>query len=61
MISQPNIKISVVGVGGGDCSIVSRIATLINQGSNSLISLTAINTDAQALDKCENVNKVLGN
>lgn len=61
MISQPNIKINVVGVGGGGCSIVSRIATLINQGPGSLISLTAINTDAQALNncECENINKVL--
>lgn len=59
MISQPDIKINVVGVGGGGCSIVSRIATLINQGPGSLISLTAINTDAQALNKCENVNKLL--
>ncbi len=61
MISQPNIKINVIGVGGGGCSIVSRIATLINQGPGSLISLTAINTDAQALNncECENINKVL--
>ena len=61
MITQPNIKINVVGVGGGGCSIVSRIATLINQGPGSLISLTAINTDAQALNncECENINKVL--
>lgn len=59
MISQPDIKINVVGVGGGGCSIVSRIATLINRGSDSLISLTAINTDAQALNNCENVKKIL--
>lgn len=61
MIAQPDIKISIVGVGGGGCSIVSRIATLLNQGSGSSISLTAINTDAQALDKCKStsINKIL--
>lgn len=59
MIIQPNIKINIVGVGGGGCSIVSRMATLINQGSDSLISLTVINTDAQALEGCKNVNKLL--
>lgn len=58
-MTQPDIKISVVGVGGGGSAIVSRIATLLNQESRSLISLTVINTDAQALDKCENVNKLL--
>ena len=58
-MTQPDIKISVVGVGGGGSAIVSRIATLLNQGSRSLISLTVINTDAQALNDCENVNKLL--
>ena len=56
MIVQSDIKINVVGVGGGGCSIVSRIATLLDQGgSSSLISLTAVNTDAQALEKCKNI------
>jgi len=59
MINQPDIKINVVGVGGGGCSIVSRIATLINQGLDSSISLIAINTDAQALEKCKNINQIL--
>ena len=58
-MTQPDIKISVVGVGGGGSAIVSRIATLLNQGSRSLISLTVINTDAQALNDCENVKKLL--
>ena len=59
MINQPDIKINVVGVGGGGCSIVSRMATLINQGLDSSISLIAINTDAQALEKCKNIKQIL--
>ena len=41
-----SIKIKVFGVGGGGCSIVGQIATIIPRGKN--VSFCAINTDIQS-------------
>lgn len=41
-----SIKIKVFGVGGGGCSIIGQIATIIPRGKN--VSFCAINTDIQS-------------
>ncbi|HNY97830.1 MAG TPA: cell division protein FtsZ [Candidatus Pacearchaeota archaeon] len=43
-----NIKIKVIGVGGGGCSIVGEIANIIPRGKK--ISFCAANTDIQSLN-----------
>lgn len=42
-----DIKIAVVGVGGGGCNMVSHLAETIDSEN---IELFAMNTDVQALD-----------
>lgn len=51
--STKDIKIVIVGVGGGGCNMLSSLADSIDTEGMSLI---AMNTDVQALDGIDNKN-----
>ena len=59
MLIKPDVarfaKIKVVGVGGGGCN---AITSMINAGTISGVDFIGINTDAQALLKCQATVKI---
>jgi len=49
-VQAPDIKIVVVGVGGGGGNMVTHLK---KSGMGEAVTTVAINTDAQALETCE--------